>query len=502
MNTKTTTLSILLITLLAPAGCFEGPAPLDEPGELDGGAPEDMEDGDGDSGDPNDAASDPQPGMVKIRVIHGAPGAPEVDVYVRGSTEPVITELRYGQASPYLEIPAGNYDFEVRAAGRSAFEEPAYRTGELELSDGVVISALAAGRLGSEGDDAFRVMPLVEDFDPAVAGQSQVRIVHAGSDAPAVSIDVEDDGRAEIESLLPFTDAGAEGVGLPAGVALQVAIGADGERVTAFTTPALPEGANLMVIATGLLGKEAREDEGFALLAVSAEGSLGFIRQNPVVYALHASPDAPEVDLCTGDTVLASHLEFGSIARTQVPPGTYEVDFYAAPSNCAGTPVTSDSTPPLEAGQRYLAIATGEIVPEVEEPPLQLIAFRDDFDLDSPEDAIFNVVHAASAPVVDVGLVTGTTIEGGNLLEAELKWPNISKTFAVQPFTYQIGVAASGAPLPLTPVASFHVDAYEGLRSFVVAAGDLSPEEGEAHFRLLSVDTSTRPWHVNTYQSN
>ncbi len=502
MNTNKT-LSLLLTTLLVPAGCFEGQDTIDadlmemEAGESGDDGME-MEQDDGEQVDP----PEPAPGMAMIRVIHGAPGAPDVDIYVKGSTDPVVSGLAYGGASEYLEVPEGRYNFEVRAAGSSAFDAAAYETGDLELTDGAVISALAAGQLGAEGEAAFRVIPLAEDYDAAAEGQTQVRIVHAGSDAPTVDIDLGDDGSNELSGLDRYADTGAPGVALPAGEELQVAIGAGGERVTAFTTPRLPEGDNVMIIATGLLGKLAREDDGFALLAVGNGGSLGFIRQNPVVHALHASPDAPEVDLCVGDTLLVSHIEFGGLMQFQVPPGEYEVDFYASPSNCAGTPVTTDSTPELDAGERYLAIATGEIVPEPNEPPLQLIAFRDDFDLDSPEDAIFNVVHAASAPVVDVGLVTGTTIEGGNLLEQDLKWPGISETFAIQPFTYQIGLAAAGNELPLSPVASFHVDAYEGLRSFIVAAGDLSPEAGEAHFRLLSVDTSTSPWTVDAYFSN
>ena len=48
------------------------------------------------------------------------------------------TDLAYGDASAYLEVPAGEYDFEVRAAGTSVFEEPAYRTGALTLSEGAL----------------------------------------------------------------------------------------------------------------------------------------------------------------------------------------------------------------------------------------------------------------------------------------------------------------------------------------------------------------------------
>jgi hypothetical protein len=501
MHTNTKTLCTLLTTLVIPAGCYEGSAGReDDDSGMESGSEEGGESGDeGDDGEPA-PMPEPAAGNAMVRVIHGSPGAPAVDVYAKGSTDPLIKALTYGQATPWLEVPAATYEFEIRPAGGSPFDAPVYSTGELELADGAMVSAVAAGQLGSTGDDAFRVIPLVEDFDDAALDQTQVRIVHAGSDAPAVSIDVHDDGSDEVVDLGRFADTGAAGLGVPADKQLQLAIGAGGERVTGFTTPELPEGEKLLVIATGLLGKLPREADGFSLLVVGSQGSLGFIQQNPIVYALHASPDAPEVDLCAGDVALASHLAFGDLAEIQVPPGKYDVDFFAAPSNCAGTAVTTDSTPELEAGERYIAIATGEIQPEAGEPPLQLVAFREGFDLDSPEAAIFNVAHAASAPSVDVGLVTGTTIEGGNLLEAGLKWPQISDTFAVQPFTYQIGLAASGSPMPLTPVASYHVNAYAGLRAFVVAAGDLAPDGAEASFRLLAVDTAATPWSVTTYQ--
>lgn len=463
----------------------------------DGGI--DPDGGDDDTGGP---ADDPPPGMARIRVIHGSPDAPAVDIYVEGSDEPLFTDLPYGETSDWLDVPAGEYNVLVRAAGASPLDTPVYQTGALTLPEGVAVSALAAGLLDTDDNNAFRVIPLIDGFEPAGPGEARVRIVHAGSDAPGVDIDVGDNGTSEIEGLTRFTETGAAGIALPAGQALQIAIRAGGERVTAFTTPPLSEGQELVVVATGLLDRVPREIDAFSLLVADESGGLGLVRQNPFVYALHAGPDAPEVDICAADTVLASHIGFGGLARAQVPPGAYDLDFYAAPSNCAGTAAASDSTPMLEAGEQYLAIATGELSPSADEPPLQIIAFRDEFPLDDPQDAVFSVVHAASAPMVDVGLVTGSQIEAGNLLQEDLKWPAQSDRFAVQPFTYQIGLAAAGGQMPLTPVASFHVTASEGMRAFVVAAGDLVPEATEASFRLLAVDTSSPVWTVTAIEPN
>ena len=472
MTKQTKTITLLASLALTVPACFESgePRDMDEMDETDGdtGEPdadddEDMDDDQGTDGGDDDGGDDgdpiePEPGNALIRVIHGAPDAGEVDIYVEGSDEPAIAGLEYGETSAWLEVPEGEYNFLVRPAGASPLDTPVYETGDLTLSDGAVVSALAAGLLDTMGNNGFRVIPLIGGFEEAGPGQARVRIVHAGSDAPAVDLDVGNDESYEIENLNRFTETGAAGVELPAGEALQIGVGVDGENVTAFTTPELEEGSHVIVIATGLLGRLPRENDGFGLLAVGDEGTIGFIRQNPTVYGLHAGPDAPaEVDICTGDTRLYSHLTFGTIQGVQVPPGSYELDAYAAPSGCAGNPATSRTTPDLEAGESYLVVATGELSQAEAEPPLQLVTLAEDFSLDAPDFATVKVLHAASAPDVDVGIVTGGLIEDGNVLAEGLKWPGESDELQVPPLTYQVGLAAAGGSLPLHPVADFHV---------------------------------------------
>jgi hypothetical protein len=459
--------------------------------DADDDAADDGDDGDDSTDDGNNGNGDAQ-----IRVIHGAPDAPAVDIYVAGNDMPVISGLAYGQASEYLVIPAGAYVFQVRAAGASPLDAPVYETSELDVPAGASISALAAGLLDTDGNNAFRVIPLVEGFDDAQPGQARVRIVHAGSDAPAVDLDVGNDGSDEISDVVRFAETGAAGVALPAGANLRIGIRVDGTTVTSFTTPELPEGGELIVVATGLLAKLPRETDGFALLAVGPDGAIGFIKQDPTVYALHAGSDAPEVDLCVGDTALATHFGFGQMKSAQVAPGAYDIDAYVAPSGCAGTPAISDAVPELEAGERYLVIATGEIGFSAGEPPLQLEAYREAFTLGDDESGVFRLVHAASAPEVDVGIVTGGMIENGNVLASNLKWPNESDELSVQPLTYQIGLAGAGQPTPIQPLLDFHVPIEAGQRLFTVAAGDAFPEGFEAHFRLLAVDTASSPWSV------
>jgi hypothetical protein len=256
--------------------------------------------------DDDDNPMMPAPDMgsgSELRVIHGSPDAPAVDIYAEGVAGALITNLAYGETSVYLPLDAGTYNIQIRAAGSLPTSTPAFETGDIVVPDGAKITALAAGLLTSiDDEDKFRVILLPENFTAPGAGNAAVRIIHAGADAPTVALDVGNDATVDVPNFERFGDTGVAGVALPSGTELQIAVWAGNplERVTVFTTPQLPEGAELFVVATGLLSELPRDDDGFSLLAVSPTGSIGFIKQNPVVFALHASPDAPAVDIYAG----------------------------------------------------------------------------------------------------------------------------------------------------------------------------------------------------------
>ncbi len=434
---------------------------------------------------------------AQIRVVHASAGAPNVDIYVEGNDTPVITDLAYGAATDYLAVPAGTYNFQVRAAGADPAEAPVYETGALELPAQATVTAIAAGALGSEDEGAaFRVLALVEGFEDPGADSAAVRIVHAGADAPTVDINVGNDGGdPELPGVARFADSGAAGVPLPAGAALQVGIEAGGSVVTSFTTPELPAGANLFVIATGLLGNMPREATGFGLLAVGPDGVIGLLPQNPFVHALHASPDAPEVDICVGDSHVIVGASFGDLARVQVPPGAYDLEFHAAPSDCTGDPASVQSTGNLAAGQQYLAIATGELAPEPSKEGFTLVAFQEEFKLDAAPNAVFAVIHAASAPAVDVGTLNADgQVEEGTVLVPNLSWPDVSSELEVPAGNYGVSIVQAGAQLPADPLATVTAPLSAGLRAWAVAVGDISPNGGEEPFAIYAVVASGTEW--------
>jgi hypothetical protein len=435
----------------------------------------------------------PDAGSALLRAVHASPDAPTVDVYAEGNPNPIITALEYGAASLYFPVPAGTYNVQLRAHPSTEADPIAYQTGPVELAANQRVTAVAAGFLfDAVPDNAFRVLPLVEDFAEPSAGGSIVRVVHAAPDAPAVDIDVND-GEATIPGLERFADTGASGIDLLAGVPLQVGISIPGgDPVTAFTTPALPEGEELFLIATGSLEQPARDDTGFSLLAVGPGGSIGFIKQNPIVYALHGSPDAPAVDIYGGQNLLVENISFGDLsAGVQVPPAVYVLDFYETGTG-PGNPVASFQTPELMAGGSYLAVAAGELSPEADDQAFTLLAFEELFAA-APTSRVRAIHASGDAPAVNIGSVDSQTGDISVVVFENLEFGAASADVGAELPVGSLTLGVSAAP-SLTPAATFDITTTEGLQTFAVAIGALAPDVGDASFRLSLVVTSVSPW--------
>jgi hypothetical protein len=101
-----------------------------------------------------DDNSTPATGNARVRAIHGAPGAPGVDVYVTvpgadlNVATPVLTDVAFGDVAEYLEVPAGDYQVRVTPAGTKAV---AIDSGTLTLTSGQVRTAIAVEAPGGGG---------------------------------------------------------------------------------------------------------------------------------------------------------------------------------------------------------------------------------------------------------------------------------------------------------------------------------------------------------------
>ncbi len=442
--------------------------------------------------------------QAMLRIVHASPDAPAVDVYPAGQVMPLATSLAYGQSTDYIQLPAGTYKVDLRAAGASPSDPPAYTSGDISVMGGRSYTAIATGLLASsDSADSFRILPLEEDFGAASAGNLRVRIVHAGVDAPTVGLDVgnDDPSAPEVTGLARFADTGAAGLELPAGQPLQVGVVAGGSTVTAFSTPALPEGADVFVIASGELSKLPRQDSGFALLALPGGSTTAWIRQNPRIHALHASPDGGPVDIYAGDTELVDNASFGDMATVQVPPGSYTLDFFPGQPGTtprpAGEPAASATTPMLDAGQSYLAIAAGELT--ASPSTFQLLAFKEGFVLTDRSNARIRMVHAsADTAAVDLGPVISPGKIGTPIIQ-NLAFGEATPEagLSLPPATLTLGGALAGTTSTL---AEFDFTTTAGQRAIAVAAGKFGAKTNP--FQLLVVDTTATSWSATAVLPN
>jgi len=86
-------------------------------------------------------------GSAKLRVVHLSPDAGAVDVALKGQdpADAPVKNLEFPDATGYLKLPAGSYDFEVRAAGTSTVALP---LDGVALAGGTNYSVFAVGSAG------------------------------------------------------------------------------------------------------------------------------------------------------------------------------------------------------------------------------------------------------------------------------------------------------------------------------------------------------------------
>ncbi len=102
----------------------------------------------------HDSTTMPVGDVAKVRFLHASPDAPPVDIVAGGTV--LFSNLAFRDITPYVEVPSGVADLEVRSATSSetVLALPGYR-----LVAGNVYSLVAVGLL--RGSPGLTAMPLV-----------------------------------------------------------------------------------------------------------------------------------------------------------------------------------------------------------------------------------------------------------------------------------------------------------------------------------------------------
>jgi hypothetical protein len=105
----------------------------------------------------------PSAGNVKVRIVHGAPSAGPVDVYVTApgddltTATPTLSNVAFKVASDYLSVPAGSYQIRVTVAGTKTV---AIDSGTVALTAGQIRTVVALDAVG--GGAPFTALVLAD----------------------------------------------------------------------------------------------------------------------------------------------------------------------------------------------------------------------------------------------------------------------------------------------------------------------------------------------------
>jgi hypothetical protein len=211
-----------------------------------------------------------------------------------------------------------------------------------------------------------------EETETEAGGDARVRVAHLSPNAP--NVDVYVDGSAVLEDV-PF-GAVSDYLELAAGTyTVEITAAGDPDTSVFEGDVTVESGMDYTVAAVGELGEDV--DQAFEPLVLVDENEAPDA-ETARVRAVHASPDAPAVDITAGDTVLFDGVSFGGSGYVEVPAGDYTVEIRGdTPENDGDVAASFDLT--LEGGTVYTAFAAGYLTPD-DEPantPFDLVVTED-----------------------------------------------------------------------------------------------------------------------------
>ena len=409
----------------------------------------------------------------QVQVLHGSPDAPAVDVLVDGAT--VLSNVDYKDGSAALTLDAGVHSIAVEGilpGGNATVIGPA----DISFSGNTVYTIAAVNSVAS-------IEPVVISRpDTAVsAGSARLFLLHGAEPAPQVDVYLTTPG-ADLSASAPVGSfAFKETIG-PA----EVAAGDYQVRVTAAGDPAavvfdsgtvsLNDGDDFTIAALpNTVGGAAP----ISLVVLDGSGSAQILdAATPTsLQVVHASPDAPAVDVVVDGSVLVPGLAFpAATGFVEVPPDNYNIAVTVAgnPGAIAIGPVDLD----LPAGVRHSILAVGQLA-NIE--PLILT--------DDPRRVATNakvrIVHA-SPTAADVDIYV--TAVGADIASVSPTLTNVAFKantgfLAVQAGDYDVTVTPAGTKTPAIGPATISI-----VDGGVYTAVARDPLPGEADFGLILLD--------------
>lgn len=266
-------------------------------------------------------------GFARVRVVHGAPAAPAVDIYVSApdaqftDLSPLLTSVPFKAVADPVTVESGNYRVRVTLAGDEAV---IFDSGSVTLASGVDYMLIASQV--SSGLSPIGLTALTSLSDTPVAwlddARARVRVVHASSDALAVDVLVNE---ATVLSEVPFA-TGSGYLELLAGTySFAVAASESGARVIEAEVTLAPQTDYTVAAVNQLAAIEALilEDDNSAPAAGAV--ALRLVHSAVLAGPVDVYVTAPGEELA-GATPTLTNFEFkANSGYLSVPAGDYQV---------------------------------------------------------------------------------------------------------------------------------------------------------------------------------
>ena len=200
-----------------------------------------------------------------------------------------------------------------------------------------------------------------ETATPTPTEEAAVRVAHLSPDAPEVDVIV--DGSTVLEGV--GFGAVSDYLALPGGTyTVTITPAGDPETVVFEGDVTVEAGTAYTVAALGEVSEGADQPFEPLILEDDNEPPSGDTAR---VRAVHASPDAPAVDITAGggETVLFDGVAYRDSGYTEVPAGEYTLEIRGDTESNDGD-VVADFDVAVEGGQVYTAFAAGYLSPDDE----------------------------------------------------------------------------------------------------------------------------------------
>ncbi len=371
-----------------------------------------------------------------VQVLHAAADAPPVNVLFAG--DEILSGVDYKQGSGRLTVDEGTYALQVDGIlpGGAA---PVIGPVDVAFARDNLYSILA---IGSVADTTLEPLVLEQPRTAVAAGSARAFVVHAAPDAPTVDVFVTTPG-ADLSATAPLgTFAYKETLG-PAELAAgdyQIRVTPAGDAATIVYdsgTIALNDGDDLLLVA---VPNTSTGDSPVSLAVLTGTGSVELLdATTPArLRVVHASPDAPAVDVIANDAVtLVGNLAFpGATGFLDVEPATYNVKVTAAGNPGA---IVIDADLALDAGATYDVLAIGTLA------SIEPLVASDDYRRIASE-AKVRIIHASpTAQDVDIYLTApGADISAETPTLAAVPFGDNTGFLSIPAGDYEVTVTPAG----------------------------------------------------------